>query len=158
MGPNNQPPMNPTPPMALHNFSSLNIRLYRRQLRRSVSPLDAWVTFPTRSYPTTALATSNEPPRLDALDEGRTDNGKGNVRVVDSDETYQPEPEPVSRRTMPLRIPFERPCRFPEGPVHQENSTLLFTLFVLDRQESRKSTASKSSDQNRKQIANRKAR
>ena len=64
-----------------------------------------------------ALATSNEPPRLDALDEGRTDNGKGKVRVVDSDDTYQPEPEPVSRRTMPLRIPFEGPCRFPEGPV-----------------------------------------
>ena len=53
MGPNNQPPMNPTPPMASHNFSFLNIRLYRRQLWRSVDPLDAWVTFPTRSYPTT---------------------------------------------------------------------------------------------------------
>ena len=53
MGPNSQPPMNPTPPMASHNSPFLNIRPYRRQLWRSVNPLDAWVTFPTRSYPTT---------------------------------------------------------------------------------------------------------
>ena len=98
MGPNNQPPTNPTPSVAhSHGLAQLlfaailNIRLYRRQLWRSVNPLDAWVAFPTRSYRTT-----NEPPRLDPLDEGRTDKGKGKVRAVDSDDTRQPGPESVS--------------------------------------------------------------
>ena len=40
-----------------------------------------------------ALATSNEPPTLDPVDEGRANKGKGKARVVDLDDACQQEPE-----------------------------------------------------------------
>ena len=93
--------------------------------------MDAWVAFPTRSYPTI-----NEPPRLDPLDEGRTDKGKGKVRAVDSDDTHQPEPESVSmeddaftdtlRETMTVSRRASSRIRSPDeaSPSGSSNSTL----------------------------------